>query len=171
MGQITSATLTTVDPDTKDINIIYQVYETPKHGAVINTDLGAAVTQFSQADVNSNKIRFNFDIKSFILTLATLGMFSNALKLVPSRINFVLRCATRNKSSRAISLWFTGQRLNSNRATWQWLKTKARYRWWSEEKDISTTMRLSRAQVWLTSKSSNKFSLSRARRLSLVWSH
>ena len=104
MGQITSATLTTVDPDTKDINIIYQVYETPKHGAVINTDLGAAVTQFSQADVNSNKIRFNFDIKSFILTLATLGMFSNALKLVPSRINFVLRCATRNKSSRAISL-------------------------------------------------------------------
>ena len=57
MGQITSATLTTVDPDTKDINIIYQIYETPKHGAVINTDLGAAVTQFSQADVNSNKIR------------------------------------------------------------------------------------------------------------------
>ena len=104
MGQITSATLTTVDPDTKDINIIYQVYETPKHGAVINTDLGAAVTQFSQADVNSNKIRFNFDIKSFILTLPNLGMFSNALKLVPSRINFVLRCATRNKSSRAISL-------------------------------------------------------------------
>ena len=58
MGQITAATLTTVDPDTKDINIMYQIYETPKHGAIINTDLGAAVSQFSQADVNANKIRF-----------------------------------------------------------------------------------------------------------------